>query len=245
MVERVQIGAATLYCGDCQEVLAGLAPADLLVTDPPYRLTSGGNTGTGWNKAGLWSDYENTGELVACDLEWADWLPLAYVALATDADAYVMANDRQLFPAHGAAMAAGFRFHRVLTWDKIAATPNRWYRPNCEFTLYLFKGKARTIAEPGSAAGVRMAQIDRTAHPTEKPVGLMQHYIRNSSKPGNLVLDCFMGTGTTGVAAITAGRRFIGIELERKWFDVACSRLENEGRQGPDLFCDALGESTA
>lgn len=233
------IGGATLFCGNALEVLTMLPPAELLVTDPPYRLTSGGNTRAGWT-GGTWANgYDNSGALVTCDIEWGDWLPGAFGALADDADAYVMSNDRQLFPAERAALAAGFRFHRLLTWDKRAATPNRWYMPNCEFTLYLFKGKARTIRRPGSPAGVRLAQQDTTKHPTEKPVGLMQLYIENSSDPGDTVLDPFMGTGTTGVGALRSGRRFIGIEIEPEWFDVACARLERESRQGADLFATA------
>ena len=75
---------------------------------------------------------------------------------------------------------------------------------------------------------VEMAQIDVSEHPTEKPVALMEHYINLSSNRGDTVLDPFLGSGTTAVAAIRTGRKFIGIEIEEKWFDVAAKRIENE-----------------
>lgn len=225
------MAAPRLLHGDGLDLMAELdGQADLLVTDPPYRLTSGGNTGSNWH--GKSWNYDNSGELVRCELDWGDWMGAAFAALKPDADAYIMSNDRNLFDAKAAAEAAGFKFHRLLTWDKGTATPNRWYMPNCEFTLYLYKGKARTINDAGSMAGVRVPHKDVSKHPTEKPVRLMQHYIANSSRQGDLVLDPFMGSGTTGVAAIRAARRFAGAELEARWFTVAEERIDLERASG-------------
>lgn len=242
--ETLARGHAVLWHGDALEILARpeFPPCDLLATDPPYRLTSGGDGPSNWCRQ-RW-DYDNSGALVACDLEWSDWLPLAAARLAERCHAYVMSNDRNLPAAFGAFADAGFGFHRLLTWNKRQATPNRWYMPNVEFCLFGYRGKARTIARPGSMAGVVMRQIDATDHPTEKPVALFQHWIENSCPPGGVVLDPFMGTGTTGVAALRAGRRFVGIELERRWFDVAIARIAAEPeRPAVDLAAVPVGES--
>lgn len=241
-----KIGAATLYLGDAREVLPEISGAHLLVSDPPYLLTSGGDSAN--NKSADFramggfftpgSEYANSGAPVLCDLEFSDWLPLAYAALAADADAYVMANDKNLRALLNAFDDAGFGFHNMLTWDKVSPTPNRWYMKNLEFVVYGWKGKARTIADPSAKQTIRCPQKDVTEHPTEKPVALMGHYILNSSRAGETVLDPFMGTGTTGVAAIEAGRSFVGIELSEKWFDVACERISRAGTQA-DLFAAA------
>jgi site-specific DNA-methyltransferase (adenine-specific) len=107
---------------------------------------------------------------------------------------------------------------------------------NVEFVAYLWKGNARTINNPSSKQLIRAPQVDETKHPTEKPVGLCRHYIENSSAPGDLVLDPFMGSGTTVVAALRAGRRAVGVEQDPQWFDVACRRVERATATSGELF---------
>lgn len=234
MTPRLEIiGDARLHLGDCREV--ELLPADCVATDPPYRLTSGGKNDSGFMQTGWLADYDNKGAPVTCDIEWPEVLALVARLLADPADAYVFCNDKNIREALNAAHDAGLRFHNMLVWDKVAAIPNRWYMKNCEFVAYLYKGKARTILDPSCKQLMRVAQVDESAHPTEKPVGLMRTYIENSTAPGERVLDPFMGTGTTGVAALRSGRRFEGVEVEPRWFDVACRRIEAATRQG-ELF---------
>jgi site-specific DNA-methyltransferase (adenine-specific) len=158
-----------------------------------------------------------------------------YGALAGDADAYVMANDKNVVLAGNAALEAGFGFHNLLVWDKRTAVMNRWYMKNCEFTLYLWKGQARTIRDPSSKQLCTAPNLQDSAHPTTKPVELMAHYIENSSDVGQAILDPFMGSGATGAAAVKLGRKFIGIEIEPKYFDIACRRIEEAWKQ-PRLF---------
>ena len=102
---------------------------------------------------------------------------------------------------------------------------------NCEFVLFLRKGPARAIYTP-SAQMVHDFHnpVGSKSHETEKPADLMRFYIEASSRPGDTVLDPFMGTGATGVAAAQAGRHFIGIEMNRKYFDVARGRVGREPR---------------
>lgn len=225
-----------VYCGDCREILPLISGVNVCLTDPPYRVTSGGFGDLqggfgGWIK----DSYDNKGAIVQCDIEWEEWLNLIPATLSDDAQVYVFSNDRNLQVARAAAEAAGLTFHRLLVWDKRAALPNRWYQQTCEFVLFMRKGKAYMINDPSSKALVSLSQRDQSDHPTEKPVELCRLYIENSTKPGELVLDPFLGSGTTGVAAVNSRRRFVGIEITEKWFDVACRRIEDAIKQ-PDML---------
>ena len=233
-VER--IGAAMLYLGDCRDVLPQLSGVKAVVTDPPYRVTSGGFGNldggfSGWIK----DSYDNKGAIVACDLDWSDWLSLVPAALQESAHVYIFSNDRNLSAARQAAEDAGIKFHRLLIWDKRAALPNRWYQQTCEFVLFMRKGRAFMINNPSSKSLQSVFQRDESNHPTEKPVSLCRLYIENSTAPGDLVLDPFMGSGTTGVACALSGRAFIGIELDEGHFETACRRIAATDAR-PELF---------
>lgn len=233
------IGDCTLYLGDMREIIPALTEkAATALTDPPYRVTSGGFGDLeggfgGWIK----DSYDNKGAIVECDIGWDEWLALMPSALRPDAQIYVFSNDRNLPTAWAAAERAGFKFHRLLTWDKRAALPNRWYQQTCEFVWFGRQGKAFMIADPSSKALQSIFQRDESEHPTEKPIGLCQLYIENSTTRGDLVLDPFMGSGTTGVAAVRSGRRFVGVELTQRWFDVACERIAKANDE-PRLFAE-------
>ena len=235
------IGAATLYLGDAREIVPTLPKAALVCTDPPYLVSKGGYAANlqleggfgGWMK-----DYGNQGDIVQCDIKFSEWMPLVFDALEDRAQAYFMSNGRNLKDMQGAGEDAGFRLHTILVWDKRTALPNKYYQNVTEFGLFMFKGNARTINDPASKNLVTIFQRDESPHPTEKPVELMSYWIGNSSQPGDLVLDPFMGSGTTGVAAMQSGRAFVGIELDPKFFDIACKRLTDAQRQG-QLFTEA------
>ena len=98
---------------------------------------------------------------------------------------------------------------------------------NCEFTLFFKKGKAKTINNPSSKMVHKFNNpTGKKLHPTEKPVDLMEMYVLNSSNKSDLVLDPFMGSGSTGIACINTGRSFIGIELDEKYFNIAKERIK-------------------
>lgn len=227
------IGDATLYCGDARELDLG-AVMDCVVSDPPYKLTSGGKTGVMGGKLST-DSYDNTGSIVQCDITWPEIMAVLWSHM-TDGHTYVMANNREVFQAYIAAMDAGFHFHNQLVWDKGTGTPNRWYMKNCEFTLFLKKGAMKQINDCSSRQLIKCPNPLNSAHETEKPVALMQHYIRNSSVAGETVFDPFMGIGSTGVAAVTLGRRFVGCELLPKYFDIACQRLTDAMGAERDMF---------
>ncbi len=226
--DTVKIGPITLIHGDAQEVLADYrGHADLLCTDHPYRLTSGGRGQSGdGSMSGIFDadDYDNSGDLMAM-AEWNRTGGPLYRALKTDADAYVMVNDKNIALAIGAFVGAGFKFHNMLVWDKHAPTANRWYMKHLEYTLYLWKGRGREINDMGSKQLFRMDRPKLGLHPTEKPVALMRHYIENSTDPGAIVLDPYMGSASTMVAALESGRAGLGIEIEREHFDTAVARV--------------------
>jgi DNA modification methylase len=220
----VIIGAARLYCGDARAIMPGLSPVDCIVSDLPYPLESGGNK-TGEMKGKFARGrYDNSGAIIPCDIEFDEIMPLAARCLPSG-HAYFMVNNRHVAGVQNAALAAGFRFHNWLVWDKRTGTPNRWYMKNCEFTLLVFRGAAVPINDCGARQLIRCPNVINGLNDTQKPVPLMEHYIRNSTGTGDLVLDPFMGSGTTGVAAINLGRRFIGIERDPKQFKIACERI--------------------
>lgn len=233
-----------LYHGNSMEVLpdliAGGCRAHCLVSDPPYLLTSGGVNPSAEHKkmSGIFNTekYDNGGHLVACDIDWNDFMPLFYDILDDRAHAYVMANNRNVAPLLNAAAKARFEFHNLLVWDKVTATPNRWYMKNCEFTGFFYKGAARQINDCASMSCIRYPHRDESAHPTEKPVGLMEYYILNSTQPGDVVIDPFMGSGSTGVAAVRTGRRFIGIESDAQWYATAQERIREAQQNRQEIL---------
>lgn len=235
------IGDCTLILGDCLEVMPTLEAVDAVVTDPPYLVSKGGyasNLQLDGGFGGWMRDYGNGGDIVHCDLQFSDWLPSVFEALKDRSQAYFMTNGRNLSAMQMAAEGAGFRLHTILVWDKRAALPNKYYQNVTEFALFMFKGKARTINDPASKNLVSIFQRDESIHPTEKPVALMDVWIKNSTERGQRVLDPFMGSGTTLVACAKLGRKGIGIELDPEYFDIACKRVEEAYRQ-PDLFVPA------
>ena len=101
---------------------------------------------------------------------------------------------------------------------------------NCEFVLFLYKGAAKPITDMGSKAAFTCDNINGKDkhHPTEKPVEMLSSFITNSSNADDVVLDPFMGSGSTGVACMQTDRRFIGIEIDHKYYDIAQERINAE-----------------
>lgn len=241
---EVVIGDCRLLLGDAMEILPHLPKAALAVSDVPYKLTTGGQAKSQKTMSGIFAahNYANDGQLVIATVPFPEMMQAIHDALVDDADCYVMANDKNVHPLMSAAFDAGFSLHNILAWDKVTPTANRWYMKNLEYTVYLWKGHARTINDPSSKQLLRGGIDKESGHPTEKPVYLMAEYVRNSSCRGDLVIDPFMGSGTTGVACARLGRSFIGIELDEAFFDMACERLEREITR-PDMFREASMEA--
>lgn len=238
--KEVVIGDCRLILGDAMQVMPSLQKADLIVSDVPYALTTGGVSKSSKTMSGIFAshNYRNDGQLIMATVPFPAMMTAFYDVLAADADCYVMSNDKNLHPLIDAAQKAGFGLHNVLVWDKVIPTANRWYMKNLEFTAYLWKGRARTINDPSSKQLLRGGIDKICGHPTEKPVYLMAEYIRNSSRKGDAVLDPFMGSGTTAVAAMNLGRRFVGIEVHEPFFEMAVARVR-AAFERPDMFAES------
>jgi site-specific DNA-methyltransferase (adenine-specific) len=211
---------------NCLAVMADMSDesVDIVVTDPPYVVCSGGNN----NNFGGQLFKVNDGQLFThIDIKARDYLPELYRVMKPQSDLYLMTSYLHLADFQAAAIEAGFRLHNILVWHKVSSTANRWYMKNIEFTLYLYKGSAKTINNPSSAAMLTIPNPRNKTHPCEKPVQLMRHYIENSSRPGDTVFDPFMGSGSTGVAAIQSGREFIGAEIDAMYFKRASVRIKD------------------
>jgi DNA modification methylase len=231
-------GDIQLLQGDCRQLLDLVEGVNLVLTDPPYSLTSGGKPDPLNTKhkvmAGRWmKDYNNKGNLFDTPkIEFSEWIPLVVGCMAENADFYAMVNSKNMLKLLQAMEKAEVRLHTILAWNKVTATANRWYMQNMEFVVYGWRGIARPINDCRAKQLVKAPQVDETGHPTEKPVALMEYYIRNSTDPGALVLDPFMGSGTTGVACVRSGRRFIGIESNPDFFATAQQRIAAEQTKG-------------
>jgi len=211
----IRIGPITLIIGDCTKVLGSFSEhekADLVVTDPPYKLTSGGKNSKGMSGKFSADRYNNNGNLMKIT-PWSVMPGPIFDACKTNCDAYVMGDSKNIFLARNAFIKAGWKFHELLYWKKPSPTRCRYYMKNTEFILYLWKGKARDINNGGSTQSMPHARPKDAIHPTQKPLDMLRVLIENSSRPGDLVLDPFAGSGATLVAAMQSGRRAIGVEL--------------------------------
>ena len=234
-----------LYNGDCLEVMKSIPDnsIDLVATDCPYKIVSGGcrkipkdgeRETSGIlthrhkdNKRTDWVDAVRTGKMFANnDIEFKDWLPDVYRVLKDKSHCYIMVNSRNLAELQKQAELAGFKFQNLLMWDKGNVTPNRWYMQGFECILMLRKGGAKNINNLGSSNILKVPNIiGNKTHPTEKPIDLMRILIENSTQPNEIVLDPFMGSGSTMIACLNTNRKGIGIELDKHYFDIANKRI--------------------
>jgi site-specific DNA-methyltransferase (adenine-specific) len=152
-----------------------------------------------------------------------------YDCLKEGSHAYIFTNVLNLSDMMIEAQKAGFKLHNLLVWEKNNCTPSQYYMKNCEYVLFLRKGKAKWINDIGGSKTVHQFNniIGNKQHPCEKPVDLLKFYIMNSSQDGDVVFDPFAGSGATGVAAIQCGRRFVGVELDTTYCGIAKERIQH------------------
>ncbi len=136
-----------------------------------------------------------------------------------------MCNDRNLKELLIESENAGFKLLNILVWKKKRHSPNRYYLKNAEFIVFLRKGKAKNINNMGTFQCLEIDNVENKLHPSEKPVKLMEIFIRNSSKLGDIVLDPFMGSGTVAISAINTGRKYIGFEINEEYYHMAEQRI--------------------
>lgn len=224
-----------LRCGDCLELMKDITDEsiDLVLTDPPYKIVQGGCTNKAVRFTGTTFNQLKTGTLFReNNINFSDWLPDIYRILKKDSHCYIMCNDRNLKQLLVECENVGFKLLNVLVWGKSKHSPNRYYMKNCEFIIMLRKGKAKNINNMGAKQLLLVNNVDNKKHPSEKPIELMKILIENSSNKNDMVLDPFMGSGSTGVASILTGRNFTGIELDEKYFNIAKERIEKISLEG-------------
>lgn len=214
---------------NCLDVLKNIPEhsIDLLITDCPYRLVGGGCVANIWG--GLFeSEFLKSGGVFEHNsIEFSEWLPDVYRVLKEGTHAYIMINGRNLCDLQNAAEKCGFKFQNLLVWDKGNKTANRYYMQQVEFILMLAKGAARNINDMGIGNLFSIPNpVGKKTHPTEKPVLLMRQLIENSSNANEIILDPFMGTGSSVVAAVQCQRQYIGVELDEKYFTIAKQRID-------------------
>ncbi|SGY94927.1 DNA methyltransferase [Moritella viscosa] len=243
--------ALKIYNEDVLAVMKSMndESVDLVVTDPPYKIATGGckvngdisknpsemlNRGIAandlkskWiNKSNV--DFIRSGSLFKHNtIKFSDWIPEVYRVLKNQTHAYFMVNDRNLNELMTEAIKAGFKLQNVLVWKKNNATPNKYYMKNCEFIVMCRKGKAKNINDMGTKNVLEVKNIiGNKKHPTEKPVELLEILIRNSSKEGDVVFEPFLGAGSTLVAAKNLNRKGVGVEIDEQYFEIAQKRLQ-------------------
>ena len=227
-----------LYNGDCLEIMSKIEDnsIDLIVTDPPYKLTSRGSSG---NTGGmLQKKIIRQGKVFKHnDIEIKDFMPELYRVLKENTHCYIMTNHVNLIEMLNVARECGFHFIKSLIWNKGNKIMGQCYMSQYEYILFFRKGKHKKINNCGTSDILDIPnkktkdENGKNLHDTEKPVELMKILVENSSDAhqNNLILDPFMGIGSTGIATLQleGNRKFIGIELDKQYFDIAKERISN------------------
>ncbi len=212
---RVEIiGDCVLYLGDCREILPSLRGVDAVVTDPPY-----GN-GTDY---GTFNDTEKAvQEIIATVVPWAR--ENVKTTLITSGN-----QCQHLYP----------RPKWTLAWVTPAGTGSGPWGFSCWQPILAYGHCPYLAAGKGRRADIIMhtEASEANGHPCPKPIGFLKKLVERASLAGHTILDPFMGSGTTGVACIQLGRKFVGVELEPKFFDIACRRIE-DATSRPDMLVE-------
>lgn len=220
-VKKVEIGPHTLYCEDCEFVAASLSRNAAIISDPPYGVgfkvgpQKARPGGRGRHRGGFEGTEAIVGDQKPFDPEL--WLGFPEIIL-WGANHYA-----QRLP-HGRWLAWN-KLGAMQPWDDFGDVEFAWHNKRAADRIFshLWKG----LCQKGSGV--------RREHPTQKPVELMEWCI--GFVTSSTIVDPFMGSGTAGVAAARLGRRFIGIEIEPRYFDIACRRIEEATKQA-DLFIE-------
>lgn len=221
MSNPVIIGNATLYLGDCRDILPTLPKVDAVVTDPPYgiaydprRSQSSAASGQRKNMKQIEGDNKpfDPSHLVGIASKNVIWGANHFASKLPDAGGWLVWDKRQ-----GGALFRGFKMS------------------DCELAWCDHGKMVRTFSHRW-CGHLRDSERDLFVHPTQKATQLMKWCFEQVAiSPRSLILDPYMGSGTTGVAAVSEGHRFIGCEIDPQHFATACKRIEDAQRQG-DMF---------
>ena len=231
-----------IYNEDCIESMDNMIKeniqVDLIVTDPPYKITARGNGG---NSGGMFQKKEvNNGKVFKTnDLEIEEWLPRLYNLLKDNSHCYIMTNNKNITNYlhkidtlyFNGDKKQKFHFIKNLIWVKDNKIMGQTYMSQFEYVIMLRKGSHRRINNCGDSDVLMFKnkktkdEEGKTIHDTEKPIDMMEVLIGNSTNVGDLVLDPFMGLGSTAIACKNLDRKYIGFELDEKYCEIANHRV--------------------
>jgi site-specific DNA-methyltransferase (adenine-specific) len=210
---------------DAVQWLRSLATAsvDLAITDPPYESLErhrsiGTTTRLKHSKAS-----SNDWFAIFPNARFTDLFPELYRVMKRNSHLYLFSDPETAFIAKPIAEAAGFKFWKPLVWDKKRIGMGYHYRARYEFILFFEKGK-RKLNDLGVPDIIEVPRI-YNGYPAEKPASISEIFIRQSSSPGELVIDPFMGSGSVGVAALRLGRDFAGNDICAEAVAITRARL--------------------
>ena len=204
---------------------------DLIITDPPYKVTARGNAG---NSGGMMQKkLSMQGKIFEHnDVKPIEYIPEFYRILKDGSHCYIMTNHVNLQEMINVATECGFKFIKSLIWNKGNKIMGQYYMSQFEYILFFRKGKGKKINKCGTADILNVpnkktkGEDGKNLHDTEKPVELMKILVENSSQENEIVLDPFMGIGSTGMACKELRRHFLGIEIDEKYFNIAKERID-------------------
>lgn len=222
------IGNATLYLGDCLEILPTLDNVDAVVTDPPYGISDKPmalGAGRGGSRIGGDGDYFPAAE-------WDKEFPTQGMALAAErAPVLGMFGQWRKRSFAEAAISKPLRCEIIWAKDCHAGPPCPVAMRDERIWVFSDAGLKARPFETSVWDWPVIPTWEKKFHKNQKPHGLMEKLVRFLTD-GPLILDPYMGSGTSGVACANLGRKFIGIEIEPKYFDIACERIKAAYAQG-------------
>lgn len=233
-----------IYNVDCYKAIKDIPDKsiDLIVTDPPYLIentTAGGSSDLSKSIQGMNNQLSNGVLTSGINNE----ILQEFLRVMKKTNIYIWCNHKQIPQYLDFFVNKNNCLFDILIWHKTNATPlfNNKYLTDKEYCLYFRKGgycnpdnydAAKTIFEQK----INISDKNKFEHPTIKPLKFIETIIRNSSKENDIILDCFMGSGTTAVACKNTGRRYLGFEIDKHWYDIAQDRLNNVQANGQMSF---------
>lgn len=208
-----------------------LESVDLMFTDPPYKLVAGGRKNSllrNKDDDNELSPFTTSGEVFKEPTpKFSDWIPLLYPIMKDSSYIFIMSNDRNLQEVWNECEKAGFIFCELLVMSKSNAVPSSYFYKSCEFILMFRKGKYKKFNKFGQKTvfEVVMPRGKNKIHSTQKPIELIEPILEACSKEGDIVLDPFMGSGSTAIVSLKMKRNYIGFELDNTYYDKSQDRI--------------------
>lgn len=241
-----------LYNGDCLGIVKKIKDKtiDLVVIDPPYNVKINHDGGKLYKNKGMEKSQQDVSNAKIDNGYDIEELNKELIRVMKEINIYIWCNKAQIMEYLDFYVTRNKCKFDILTWNKTNPLPtySNKYVNDVEYILYFHKGKGHCFPECYTDAfhyylsPINSIDKKKYKHPTIKPLEFTKRLIRNSSKKNNLVLDCFMGSGTTGVACKELERDFIGVEINKEFFDIAVERINSVGKTEQIGIEDLIGE---